>query len=104
MTNPVEISKQIENLENLGFIVLPGDAIETTTILEEKSDTLQWSKNNPEPGTRINPASIRMEQSEMIAMMDDSVVLACCTWNCEVEPDGYCQHGNPSVLIALGLI
>lgn len=31
------------------------------------------------------------------------VVPACCSSGCEVEPDGRCQHGHPSVLIALGI-
>lgn len=34
----------------------------------------------------------------------DSIVPACCDEGCEVEPDGRCEHGCPSVLIALGLI
>lgn len=29
---------------------------------------------------------------------------ACCKHECQVEPDGYCEHGNPSVLIMQGLI
>lgn len=35
---------------------------------------------------------------------NDSVVPACCEDSCEVEPDGRCEHGHPSVLIALGVI
>jgi hypothetical protein len=35
---------------------------------------------------------------------DDSVVPACCTEGCEVEPDGTCEHGCPSPLMALGII
>jgi hypothetical protein len=34
----------------------------------------------------------------------DSVAPACCTEGCEVEPDGYCEHGCPSVLLVLGLV
>jgi len=34
----------------------------------------------------------------------DSVVPACCTEGCEVEPDGTCEHGCPSPLIVMGLI
>ena len=34
----------------------------------------------------------------------DSVVPACCEEGCDVEPDGRCCHGNPSPLIALGII
>lgn len=26
---------------------------------------------------------------------------ACCIHDCEVEPDGKCPHGNPSILMAL---
>lgn len=34
----------------------------------------------------------------------DSVCPALCSDGCEVEPDGRCPHGHPSVLIALGLV
>lgn len=34
----------------------------------------------------------------------DSVVPACCDEGCEVEPDGRCEHGCPSVLLALGVV
>jgi hypothetical protein len=29
---------------------------------------------------------------------------ACCSEGCEVEPDGTCEHGNPSILLSLGMI
>ena len=34
----------------------------------------------------------------------DSVMPALCDEGCEVEPDGYCPHGAPSLLLAAGLI
>ena len=34
----------------------------------------------------------------------DSIVPACCDEGCEVEPDGTCSHGCPSVLLSLGVI
>ena len=34
----------------------------------------------------------------------DSVVPACCRNDCRVEPDGTCEHGCPSPLLALGYI
>lgn len=34
----------------------------------------------------------------------DSIVPACCSDGCEVEPDGTCEHDCPSVLLALNLI
>lgn len=35
---------------------------------------------------------------------NDSVVPAMCIEGCDVEPDGYCCHGCPSPLMALGII
>lgn len=34
----------------------------------------------------------------------ESVIPACCDQGCEVEPDGRCEHGCPSVLMAMGWI
>ena len=34
----------------------------------------------------------------------DSMGPALCMEGCEVESDGRCPHGNPSVLLAMGLI
>lgn len=34
----------------------------------------------------------------------DGVVPACCSEGCEVEPDGRCEHGAPSVLLVMGLV
>ena len=28
---------------------------------------------------------------------------AVCEYECTVEPDGYCEHGYPSVLIKIGI-
>jgi len=37
-------------------------------------------------------------------MFGDENAPALCSEGCEVEPDGTCQHGFPSVLRAAGLI
>jgi len=34
----------------------------------------------------------------------DDVFPALCDESCEVEPDGHCPHGAPSLLLALGLV
>jgi len=34
----------------------------------------------------------------------DSVQPALCSEGCQVEPDGRCPHGFPSILLALGYI
>jgi len=37
-------------------------------------------------------------------IIHDGIVPALCKEGCEVEPDGKCEHGCPSILIALGMI
>ena len=39
------------------------------------------------------------EYSEM-----DDTYPALCLEGCEVEPDGHCEHGAPSLLLELGII
>lgn len=34
----------------------------------------------------------------------DGIVPALCKEGCDVEPDGRCEHGCPSLLLALGMI
>lgn len=34
----------------------------------------------------------------------DSLCEAACTCGAQVEPDGYCEHGRPSWLLAVGLV
>ena len=34
----------------------------------------------------------------------DDMYPAICSEDCQVEPDGHCPHGAPSLLLALGLI
>ena len=34
----------------------------------------------------------------------DDAYPAMCTEDCQVEPDGHCPHGAPSLLLAAGMI
>lgn len=34
----------------------------------------------------------------------DAIYPALCTEDCQVEPDGHCPHGGPSLILAAGLI
>lgn len=45
-----------------------------------------------------------IDESELEALVFDSVVPACCSHGCQVEPDGICPHGCRSVLLVLGVI
>ena len=40
----------------------------------------------------------------LVEACGDSVVPSLCELGCEVEPDGHCEHGHPSVLLVMGLI
>ena len=40
----------------------------------------------------------------MDEIVSDSVCPVLCDECGDVEPDGHCEHGHPSVLLALGLI
>lgn len=58
---------------------------------------------------RISLASLAKQygfddKQDFILTLDDSVVPACCSEGCEVEPDGRCEHGCPSALLAFGII
>ena len=41
---------------------------------------------------------------DMEDMLLDSVQPAMCSEGCDVEPDGHCEHGFPSISLALGII
>ncbi len=45
-----------------------------------------------------------LDQVELMELMSDGCVIACCSQECEVEPDGYCEHGHPSILLANHMI
>lgn len=41
---------------------------------------------------------------DVYELLHESIVPACCSDGCEVEPDGTCEHGFPSVFLSIGLI
>jgi len=51
----------------------------------------------------LRRTGIDLDQESIDSLMD-SIVPACCSELCETEPDGECEHGNPSLLLAMGLI
>lgn len=59
---------------------------------------------------RLSPDEVLMEcfgttnLEDLTAELMSASVPACCSELCEVEPDGECEHGFPSVLIALGVM
>ena len=89
------------------------DAGDPTNVIQ----TCEHMKTPPAPGMKFkNPHRLSVKETlanegfetfgEFAAspMATDSVVPACCDEGCQVEPDGRCEHGCPSVLLALGVI
>ena len=58
----------------------------------------------------ITPQEVAEQEGydTIIDLLDDyrfsSIVPACCSYGCQVEPDGTCEHGFPSVLWHLGIV
>jgi len=76
---------------------------ELVKFLEEEQQKL---KEVLKDLTYIDPWHI-IDNTEMMTLADfalESIVPACCKHECNVEPDGYCEHGNPSILIELKVI
>lgn len=55
-------------------------------------------------GVRFKTADEACGNEQVRNILLDSVQPACCDEGCEVEPDGECEHGCPSISIAMGLI
>jgi hypothetical protein len=76
-----------------------------TADVERDGDVFKLSNIRPINTTQITPKqaldNAGMTMSECVM---DSIVPACCDHGCMVEPDGTCEHGNQSVLLAVGLI
>ena len=51
----------------------------------------------------LNGYSTTAEALAEYSELDDSYP-AICSEDCQVEPDGHCPHGAPSLLLAVGLI
>lgn len=54
--------------------------------------------------TITSTEALNIEGLSLMEVAFSSVVPACCSEGCQVEPDGHCSHGNESVLLAEGLI
>jgi hypothetical protein len=37
-------------------------------------------------------------------IVNDQLYPACCEDGCEVEVDGYCEHGHPSIALEIGIV
>lgn len=90
-----EIGDMARKLEEHGAIVMLPDNTEEELAkvgeMKKEVETMSTYKH-------IDIMELTLDQ------LDDSIVPACCVYGCEVEPDGHCEHGNPSVLLDAGMI
>ncbi len=103
------LRESVQNLEEMGaIIILPENVEADLTKLkrkEEKAEEREKRKFKRE----CKDSYEHMDAFEYAAdgnfdVLMDSIVPACCKHGCQVEPDGHCMHGNPSILLANGLI
>ena len=64
-------------------------------------DSLSKSKLKDDDVKFMSPDELGVD---VMDYMWESVVPACCSNHCEVEPDGTCEHGFESILLHEGLI
>lgn len=77
------------------------------------ADYARYGGNTKDKNMQISLSDFRAEHginsgTDMVDALaewsSDSVVPALCSEGCEVEPDGECQHGCPSILVRMGVI
>jgi hypothetical protein len=51
-----------------------------------------------------NGFDLDTEEDMVSLVLTASVVPACCSDGCMVEPDGTCPHGFPSILLSMGMM
>lgn len=95
-----ELREHVEDLD--GTVFFSGED-------ENTIDKYKQSLKDEEAIEKLKYASY-YESKDIFSYMDDpsslmdSVVDACCSQGCQVEPDGHCMHGHPSVLLDNDLI
>ena len=84
--------KAIEYLEEKGYTVFGIEDFDGLEKVQTEQEITEISVEEAMAGRSIED------------LMFDSIVPACCKYGCSCEPDGHCQHNNPSVLLAMGVI
>lgn len=72
--------------------------------LKDPRDFKVYKATKEEINTRTQEALKELCDEELEELIIDSVCPTACPEGCEVEPDGRCYHGYPSLLMALGII
>lgn len=68
----------------------------------------QWAEENGVELLLTPEGKIKRDSPQLLEVMQEAIVdgtcPALCDEGCEVEPDGTCSHGAPSLLLAMGVI
>lgn len=103
------IRDSVKTLENVGAIIILPDEVEAdlTSLTRKEEKAEKREKRKFERECKDSYRSMDAFEYAMDGNFDellDSIVPACCKHGCQVEPDGHCVHGNPSILLDNGLI
>ncbi len=103
----LDINENIRSLEEIGGMVILPDTIEKKIenfkIAKKEKANKKAEQIKKRNAGYFKPLDVMDVIEEGYDLMD-SIVPACCSQGCEVEPDGYCEHGHPSVLLYNGMI
>jgi len=94
----LELRRQVEYHEGAVFFVKEDEDLIEKELANERQQIENKKKKNKSYFRPLD--AYDFDEFELM----DSIVPACCSQGCQVEPDGYCEHGHPSVLLFNGLI
>ena len=71
---------------------------------KERKTKMNTETTNETTAHRITARQAMRDSGMSLGECMDGVCPACCSEGCMTEPDGTCEHGFPSVLLACGMI
>jgi hypothetical protein len=95
------VREAIRIVEEAGGIVMiqePEEEKKFEELVNEKPQVTRISIEQLEKQTGMSCDDLMAEATF------DGICYALCSYGCETEPDGRCSHGNPSILLAMGVI
>ena len=99
-----QITKAKDTLEGFGFVVFPPPEDMGFEEAKPKNDSEEINTSRTAIRTVQALGFDDVEGYLLETFSDRQMPVACCVYLCEVEQDGHCSHGNPSVEMGLQII
>jgi hypothetical protein len=111
----VQIAEALEIVRAAGFEILyspdDGEFAEQSLTIDQIKEEVKKVQMKMHSHTALSVAetlkrSGYLDISDYLAatMMGEALSIACCRFVCDVEPDGHCKHGNPSIELQFGML